>query len=1099
MVAGGDLWAQERTVSGKVTSSEDGTSLPGVNVLLKGTTRGVVTDAQGNYSISVPADGGTLVFTFIGLTSQEIEVGNRTNVDVQMAPDVTQLSEVVVTALGVSRETKTLTYASQEVKSENLNITQDVDVKGALSGKIAGVQVLSEAGSKLGEFGSIRIRGSLSLTQDKEPLYIVDGVPTPNPNDVDMNNVASINVLKGPSATALYGQRADAGVILITTKKGERNAGLSVELQSSTTWDKISYNLPKMQNLYGGGYGQDAFEIFDFDAMGPNRLEEWSVFDGQRYISWDNNYADESWGPKFDGQPYVPWYAWWPDSPYFGETRPYVAQPNNIKDFYETGVTAKNTISLRGGGENYNINISYTNLNQKGVTPFTDYTKHYVMANTEFDATEKLKFSTNIRYTTSEINGDFNDGYGNQTSGSFNSWFSRGVEVDKLRELKDLTTPDGYSTSWNWWGPDYYSALGGGYRKAAFWFNPYTFMERYKQIQNSDNIAGNLSASYKITDDLSVNLTASRNVTEYKRDYFVPFFLSNSAAPELYNAWSNSFGRYRRTTTENNYFGDLRYTKTLENFDFSVLLGSQIRQNTYQRFQADMPVDAKTGGLIIPDVYIFSNAGIPPVPSTYEYLKKVRSLYGNFSFGYKGLVYVDASYRRDWDSALPNSANGYSYGSIGANFIFSEVLTSLDFLSFGKLRGSWGKVGTDVDPLQLDPVYGTSSQAFQGTNIMTFTPNSVVNPNLVSPNNTIVEGGLDARLLENRLGFSFTYFKEERKDDIVGIDIPSATGFTSFVTNAGISQRSGIEISLDGDVIKSPSGFRWNVLFNFAKLKSEIVELPADQPAMTAPGGSVAFGFVTMAHQKGNGWGQLRGTAIKRDDQGRPILQSNGNYDFVLNQYLGTVQPDFWGGIVNRFDYKGISLVVNVDYQKGGKFFSLTEQWGQYSGLLEETAALNDKGMNVRDALVAADGSTTHIVGGEEVPYTQLDASNTASNSGGVHVTGVDAEGNVIDKYVDALQYFGQFYGNRLAEPFVHDKDYIKVREIALTYDLKNFIKAGFIKGATIGLVARNVALFGLDKGNFHRWDPQSMGERYGENALLPQTRSYGVNLNLRF
>src|SRR5690606_37132969 len=297
-----------------------------------------------------------------------------------------------------------------------------------------------------------------------------------------------------------------------------------------------------------------------------------------------------------------------------------------------------------------------------------------------------------------------------------------------------------------------------------------------------------------------------------------------------------------------------------------------------------------------------------------------------------------------------------------------------DFLSFGKLRGSWGKVGTDVDPLQLDPVYGTSSQAFQGTNIMTFTPNSVVNPNLVSPNNTIVEGGLDARLLENRLGFSFTYFKEERKDDIVGIDIPSATGFTSFVTNAGISQRSGIEISLDGDVIKSPSGFRWNVLFNFAKLKSEIVELPADQPAMTAPGGSVAFGFVTMAHQKGNGWGQLRGTAIKRDDQGRPILQSNGNYDFVLNQYLGTVQPDFWGGIVNRFDYKGISLVVNVDYQKGGKFFSLTEQWGQYSGLLEETAALNEKGMNVRDALVAADGSTTHIVCREYVHYTQHDA-----------------------------------------------------------------------------------------------------------------------------
>ena len=241
---------------------------------------------------------------------------------------------------------------------------------------------------------------------------------------------------------------------------------------------------------------------------------------------------------------------------------------------------------------------------------------------------------------------------------------------------------------------------------------------------------------------------------------------------------------------------------------------------------------------------------------------------------------------------------------------------------------------------------------------------------------------------------------------------------------------------------------------------------------MTAPGGSGAFGFVTMTHELGNDWGQLRGTRIKRDDNGQPILQANGNYDFELNQYLGSVQPDFYGGIVNRFDFKGIQLVVNIDYQKGGKFFSLTEQWGQYSGLLEETAAINDKGMNVRDAV--ADG-------------------------GGVHVTGVDANGESVDMYVDALQYFGQFYGNRLAEPFVHNKSYVKVREIALSYDLKQVLNVGFIKGASIGLVARNVALFGLDEANVHRWDPQSMSNRFGENALLPQTRSYGINLNLRF
>ncbi len=1070
-----EVWAQERTISGRVTSIEDGTSLPGVNVVLKGTTRGAVTDADGNYTLSVPAEGGTLVFTFIGLTTQEVEIGNRTIIDLQMSQDVTQLSEVVVTALNVSREAKTLPYATQTVKAENLNITQSVDVKGALSGKVAGVQVLSQAGSKLGEFGSIRVRGSLSLTQDKEPLYVLDGVPVQNPNDIDMNNIESINVLKGPNATALYGQRGDAGVILLTSKKGTRGAGLSLEFQSATTLDKVAYNLPKMQNLYGGGYdGEGSFGTFDFNGgAGPygDYLQEWNVFNGKRYLLYDNNYADESWGPKFDGQDYVPWYAWWPNSPYFGQTAKYVAQPDNVRDFYQTGVSSKNTVALRGGGSNYNVSLAYTNFKQKGVTPFTDYIKHYVAAGTQFDASERLKISSNIRYSNSEINGDFNDGYGNLTTGSLNNWFSRGTDVSKLRELRNLTTPDGFSTSWNFWGPDYYT-LGGDYRKPAFWFNPYMYMEQFDQIQKNDNLSGNLAADFSITNDLTFHVNAARDLTEYKRDYFVPFFISNSAGVELYNPFQNSFGRYQRQETESNYTAELRYHKATETLDVSTFVGGNLRHNTYRRIQADMPTTATSGGLIIPDVYTFSNAAIPPVPSTYEYEKRVNSLYGSVSVGIKDLVYIDGVYRRDFDSALPATRNGYGYGSLGANFIFSEVLQSLDFLSFGKVRGGWAKVGTDVAPLQLDPIYGTSAQAFQGTNIMTYTSNSLVDPNLVVPNNTAIEGGLDARFLEGRLGFSFTYFNEKRKDDIVPIQIPSTTGYSSFNTNAGLSHRSGVEISLDGDVLRSPTGLTWNVLFNFSKSRSIIDELPAGQTSMVAPGGSGAFGFVSMTHELGSDWGQLRGTEIKRDANGNPVLRANGNYDFVLNSYLGSVQPDFYGGIVNRFDYKGVQLVVNIDYQKGGKFFSLTEQWGQYTGLLEETAVTNENGKNVRDDV---------------------------AEGGGVRVVGVDANGEAVDTYVDAHQYFSQFYGNRLAEPFVHDKSYIKVREIALSYDLKKILNVAFIKGASIGLVARNVALFGLDPENVHRWDPQSMSDRYGENALLPQTRSYGVNLNLRF
>src|SRR5690349_10487192 len=354
-LASSELWAQERTISGRVTSSEDGTALPGVNVVLKGTTNGSVTDTDGNYRLTVPSEGGTLVFTFIGLRSQEVEIGTSTTIDLQMDQDITQLSEVVVTALNERRETKTLPYATQEVKAKQLNITQDMNIKNAISGKVAGVQVLGQAGSKLGSFGAIRIRGGISLTKDDEPMYVVDGVPGVDPNDIDMENVESVNVLKGPNANALYGQRGESGVILITTKKGG-GQNLSVELTSSTTFDKVAY-LPKYQNKYGGGYEGDAsWGTFDFGA--DAYPTEWQVFDGKRYLLFDNNYADESWGPAFDNQDYVPWYAWWPGTtdnpnPYYGKTAKYSAQPNNVKDFYETGKTLKNTVAVSGGNKQF--------------------------------------------------------------------------------------------------------------------------------------------------------------------------------------------------------------------------------------------------------------------------------------------------------------------------------------------------------------------------------------------------------------------------------------------------------------------------------------------------------------------------------------------------------------------------------------------------------------------------------------------------------------------------------------------------------------------------------------------------------------------------
>ncbi len=1065
LLSGFQAFAQERTVSGRVTSEEDGSGLPGVNVVVSGTTIGTITDVNGNYDVSIPEGNVTLVFSFVGLATKELEVGATSVLNVQMSADVTQLSEVVVTALGVEREKATLSYASQEINTDQLNITQDSNLKTALAGKVAGVQINGQAGSKLGQFGKIRIRGAISLTTDNDPLYVVDGVPT-DPNSVDMDNVASVNVLKGPNATALYGQRADAGVVVITTKKGKN--GMAVEFVSSVTWDKVSY-LPNQQNLYGKGYeGEASFDTFDFASNAYP--EAWQVFDGKRFITGANNYADESWGPKFDGGEYVPWYAFWPDSPYYGQTANYTAQEDNVKEFYETGRTVKNTISVSGGGEDYNARLSYTNLSQNGITPYTNLKKHFISTNFDFNVTDKFNISTNLRVTSSEIKGDFDDGYGNQTSGTFNSWFARDTEMSKLRELKDLQTIDGHSASWNWWGPEYYTN-GGGFKKAAFWFNPFTFLEQYEQIRKENVLVGSVTATYQITEELEISAVASRDQSNYNFNFRFPFYLSNSAAPELYNAWINSFGTYERHRSENNFSAMLKYKKKFGDIDVAAFFGGNLRRDKYRNFSAQMNPGAKSGGLIIPDVYSFSNAGEIPTPTTYVSEKHVNSVFGNVSLGYKDYLYLDMSARKDWSSALPSTNNGYFYPSIGASFIFSELLDGLDALSFGKIRGGWAQVGNDVNALALSPLYATSNKPFGGEQVLMYNPTSVVAEGIKPAINSSIEAGLDARFINNRVGLAFTYYKENRKDEIIPVTIPTASGYNSVLQNAGESQRSGVEITLDGDAVRAGS-FTWNVVFNYARNRTKVISLPGDLDAIGAPGGSDDWNFVTMTHQLGNNWGQLKGIGYARDEAGNKIIQPSGLYKTEADVYFGSVLPDFTGGFINNFRFKNVTLTAAIDFQKGGHFFSLSEMWGRYSGLLVETAETNENGKNVRDAV---------------------------AEGGGVRVIGVDEGGAPVDQFVEGYDYFHQFQANTLAEEFVHDASYVKLRDISLTYDFTSMIKKGFVKGASLSLVARNIWLIAVSKENKHGWDPSELSQTYGESGQVPGTRSYGFNIRLNF
>ena len=1075
--------AQTVRITGTITSSEDGLPIPGVSVIIKGTTTGAATNVDGKYEIAAPANATTLVFSFVGMTPLEVEIGGRAIIDGVLQPMTLQVEELVVTALGIKRSEKSLAYVSQQVKSEELNISNDANIKNAIVGKVAGVQIVGQAGSKLGESGRIRIRGAVSMTSDSDPLYVLDGVPVTDANIIDMENVASVNVLKGPNATALYGQRAEYGVIMITSKKATKG-GISVELNSNTTFDKVAY-LPNYQNKYGQGYsGQDEWQVLDYAAGAPQLQGGggaryawpaiWQVFDGQKYI-WNAN-ADESWGPEFDGSDYIPWYAMWEGSPYYGKTAKWVAQPNNIKNFYDVGITKKNSITVFGSNDNYSARVSYTNLDQTGILPSTYLKKNMISSSVQFKPTKKLTIDGNINYTNSTVNGDFDDTYSNQTTGSFNAWFARDIDMSKLRELKNLKTMNGFHANWNNWGMARIARRGSAgnyaYEKPAFWYNSYYWMDQFVNKVYQNKFVGDVKASYKINEKFMLDAGMSSSVDNYRSRFELPYNLSNSASPELYNVWNNGFGNYKRTQKENNYNARFQYKDKFADFDVTTFLGSNYRVNQYDNFTANMPQQSKTQGLVIPDVYTYSNTKTPVTPTTLYWEKKVFSLYGNASLGWKSMAFVDLAYRKDWSSALPAAKNGYGYPSVGASFLVSELISDKSILSFAKLRAGWAQVGSDLSANDINPTFPLSTNPYIG-NPQMYTQLRQVDPNIQPALNTSIETGFDVSFLNNRVGLNFTYFSETRKNEIIPVTLSSATGFTSYLTNAGEAKRTGIEITVNGTPLKKKSVI-WDVTLNYGKSNPTIEALPQGLQSMAAPGGSDDWAFVTVIHELGNKWGQLRGTSIMTDVNGNKVVQPDGLYVTNPGQYLGSILPDFTGGIINSVSlYDMVTISAAIDFQKGGKFFSLSEMWGQYTGIFEESAINNDKGNPIRDAV--ADG-------------------------GGVHVVGVLEDGTPYDNYIEGYDYSTQFNANVIASPFIHNATYVKLRDVSASFNIpKKWLKSTGLGSASVGFVARNLLLLYVAKDNVHGWDPSEMSQSWGENAQLPGTRSFGFNVKLTF
>ncbi|HWJ90414.1 MAG TPA: SusC/RagA family TonB-linked outer membrane protein, partial [Flavisolibacter sp.] len=713
--------SQSRQVSGTVTD-EKGSALSNVSIVQKGTTNGTVTDEKGFFSLSVSGRNPVLVFSYTGMAEHELVVGNGSTFNVSLAASG-PMSEVVVTALGINRKERSLGYATQQIRGDNLTLTKEQNVIGSLAGKIAGVQVTGSSGASMGGTQKVRIRGVNSLTGTDQPLVVVDGTPLSNSNyadrngpdygnvtqDINPDDVESVSVLKGPAASALYGQRGQYGVIMITTKKGSKGAKKAkVEYSGALSYERAGNFMPN-QNVYGGGSSQ-TFR---------------TLANGQKYIDG----TDESWGPKMDGTPVRMYYSFYPLDPQYGQLTPFVPQPDNIKDYYETGRTINNNISVSGGGDNATFRLSYNNANITGIEPNTWLRRNNLGVNTGLDITRKLSVTSSINYANNKGQRPSQGYYNGSTY--FNQWFQRNLD---LKRMENYRYPDGSILHWNLNNP---TSAGVINPKPVDWNNPY--FDAYENFSNDgrDRFFGNVGLSFQVLPSLKLSGFV-------RGDMFTQDIESRQAAG---GRFVDGYAVSKYESKDMNYEFLAQYNKSWKDLSFNANLGGNILKQRYSYL-----TEATVGGLSSPGYYNIAASIDRPSVSSYLRRKEVRSVYGNVSFGFKNTYYVDASLRNDNSSALPADNNSYFYPGVSASMVFSELLRWKP-MSYGKIRLSYAKAGADLAAMQIADVYGVGSiytpPGSASINSL-FVADQIVDKNIHPSFANSYEAGADLKFLNNR-------------------------------------------------------------------------------------------------------------------------------------------------------------------------------------------------------------------------------------------------------------------------------------------------------------------------------------------------------------
>lgn len=1056
----GGLWAQTK-VAGTITD-EAGEPMFGVSILVKGASPvvGALTDIDGTYEFEVPANYKTLTFSYIGYATQELEVAQGA-LDVTMLEGVA-IKDVVVTALGITRDEKALGYATQQISGDDLDKAREVNVVNSLQGKVAGVQITGS--SNLGGSSRIVIRGANSITGNNQPLFVVDGVPMDNSNftttdqarggggydygnaiqDINPDDIESMNVLKGPTAAALYGDRAANGVIIITTKKGKsissKNAPIGVTVNSSLQFNQ-AYIFPEYQNMYGGGAAPDFL---------PSSLDS-----TQQTVQFD---YDGSWGPRFDGQQVRHWNSYDPsDVEHYGKTAEWKANPNNVRDFFRTGITSTNGIAFGGATSKGSFRLSYTNTFQKGTQENSRLDRNNLSFNGNINLTDKFTVGASGNYVSSSALGRPMTGYGESVMSMFTQWFQRQLNMDELRDYKN---PDGSMRTWNRNSDVDASGL--------YWNNP--FWDRYENGQKDrrDRMFGNISLSYKFDDHFTLT---GRGMTDFYTD----------RREEWVAVGGINLPKYSedvRTVKESNFDGILSYNNRFgEDFSLSALVGMNYRQNGYSRNYA-----ATQGGLNTPGLYNLSNSASSLDVDDNTTNFEVFSIFQQATLGYKGYAYLDITNRTDFNSTLPLDKNTYDYYSANLSFIFTELIPQNKILSYGKLRGGYAVVGKGTSAYQLNTIYNTNPNF--GSNGTSTVPNVLFNSSLRPERTASVELGLDLRLLGDRIGIDFTYYNNVTKDQIFNVSQSGATGYTSRALNAGKVSNKGIELMLRGTIVKTKD-FKWDMNVNFAKNNNKVLELYTGTDNLRL---ASLFG-VALDARVGEAYGTIMGTDFVYDANGNKIVE-DGVYLASEVKALGSVLADFTGGVSSTFSYKGFSLFVLFDFQKGGSLFSLSNTWGKYSGTLAETVqqtTINGVTDNIREQGIIVDGVNVALDGNGD--YI-LDADGNYTSEGTTNTTVIDAQ-----------THFFANGGYNINRVDVYDASYLKFREARLTYTFPNKMLAKTkFRDLSLSVVGRNLAILAKNIPNVDPEAAVNSGNIQGfEGGQLPTERSIGINLNVKF